>query len=288
MSFADHPKAEQWSDRNQETPAQVAPKTKRKYWFDCTCGHSFKTALGSIKLKETGVWIGWCPYCRIPARKLCTNEDCEQCFENSLAAHPKSKFWDHKKNDTTPRKVLKMTTKKYWFNCACGHDVLIDPGSINRGRWCKYCCVACVTCFNKSFACHARAGSWMIEKNKEVPRNVALNAIHKKYFKCAECAHEFQMAPHCVGKGRWCPYCAHHKLCSSLKCDTCFSHSFASQPKSKFWDPVRNKKTSREVFRATNTRYWFICESGNSFSIKLSHISEGRWCSCTGCLTRSR
>ncbi len=43
------------------------------------------------------------------SKRLCTNEECQTCFENSFASHEKSKYWSEK----NPRQVFKSSGNKY-------------------------------------------------------------------------------------------------------------------------------------------------------------------------------
>lgn len=79
----------------------------------------------------------WCPYCC--SRKLCTNENCNLCFNKSFASHPKSIYWSEK-NKLKPRQVFLNSNKKYWFNCDKSiHSFATCLISISNGTWCPKC-----------------------------------------------------------------------------------------------------------------------------------------------------
>ena len=134
-SFASHPKAKYWSDQNKERPRDVFKGTKDKYFFDCKCGHTFKSCLGSISAKNKN---SWCPYCSAHAIILCDDEDCQRCFKNSFASHPRAKYWSTK-NELTPRQVFKSTPSKYVFDCPdCNNEYTANLGNISGGgTWCN-------------------------------------------------------------------------------------------------------------------------------------------------------
>jgi len=284
--FSQHPKAKYWSAKNTTSIDEVTQGSGKKFWFDCDCGHSFKSAPRAIQLKK-GVWWGWCGYCKKTARKLCSDEDCDQCFNKSFASHPKSKYWDHDKNDADPRDVIKSTGTKYWFNCPCGHDINVRLSDVSRGRWCKYCASDspvlcgdfwCEICFDKSFACHPRVVNWMVGKNCGIARDYALNSHQKKHFKCYECLHEFKAPLYSIAAGYWCAYCANKKLCNDA-CEICFEKSFASHPKSEFWDYKKNKGSPRDYFWGNRDRVWFTCDKcQHKFKSHLYSIAAGSWC----------
>ncbi len=60
-SFASHPKAQFWSEKNENIfPRNVFPSTRNLYWFDCNvCKHEFESTLGNIT--HCG---NWCPVCK--------------------------------------------------------------------------------------------------------------------------------------------------------------------------------------------------------------------------------
>lgn len=206
-SFASSNRAIYWSVKNDVSPRETFKSSSKKYWFKCDkCLHDFETSLTSITGSST-----WCPYCA--NTKLCVDNKCIICFNNSFASCEKSKYWSNK-NDKTPREIFIYSCNKYWFKCnICSHDFDGILGNINgHDQWCPYCVNQklcndnnCIMCFNNSFASYEKSKYWS-EKNEIHPRNVFLNA-HKKYlFKC-ERGHEFESPPHDISTGRWCPKC---------------------------------------------------------------------------------
>jgi hypothetical protein len=64
-SFASHPKAKYWSDKNNKTSREVFKHTKKKYFFNCDkCKKSFNSSLNDI-CKGT-----WCRFCKNKTEKL--------------------------------------------------------------------------------------------------------------------------------------------------------------------------------------------------------------------------
>ena len=58
-SFASHPRAIFWSEKNENiNPRNVFKNSNYKYWFYCGKGHEFETILGSISNMNS-----WCPFC---------------------------------------------------------------------------------------------------------------------------------------------------------------------------------------------------------------------------------
>ena len=133
-SFASHEKAKYWSNENNKSPREVFLNSNNKYIFNCnTCHHEFDGGLGHINGGQ------WCPYCSNSPQKLCSNNECNHCFNNSFASHEKAKYWSEKNDNINPRFVFKGSPDKYWFKCYNNHEFKSALLSINRGNWCPIC-----------------------------------------------------------------------------------------------------------------------------------------------------
>ena len=197
-------------------PENVFKHSNKKYYFDCyICKHTFHSILNGITSKNRG----WCPYCTKPCKKLCNNNKCIFCFNNSFDSFDKEKVncWNYEKNNSLPRDLFKATNTKY-------------------------------------------------------------------YFTCNKCDHEFKIALHHVTvNNKWCPYCAISckKLCTNIDCDICFNKSFASFDSEKVncWNYEKNKFNPRYVSKYSDKICWFICNNKHEFKKKLKHIAfDNRWC----------
>ena len=259
-SFASHEKAKYWSNKNISNPRKEFKRTTKVFWFDCDCcTHDFSKSLDAISNKK------WCPYCA--HRKLCEDETCVECFNNSFASHRKSKYWS-KKNKLHPRQIFTGTQTKFWFDCKCGHDFKICLNMVGK-NWCPYCCrtpkllcedKTCQQCFDKSFASHRKAKYWS-DKNKLSPRQVFLNQNSPKFWFNCKCGHEIQKVLNSISNDAWCPYCSSPPklLCEDETCQQCWANSFASHKKSKYW-AIKNKKNPRQVFKNSSIKFWFDCK----------------------------
>ena len=151
----------------------------------------------------------------------------------------------------------------------------------NRQTRCKD--IECERCFAKSFASHEKAMFWHPSKNEDAkPRDVARTCHNENWFKCDECGHDFEVAPHSVdGGGHWCGFCSNAYRCSDLDCLFCFEHSFAKHGNAKFWCLQENGDIRpRNVALNSSKKYWFKCEEcRHKFSKALYSINSGIWCS---------
>ena len=260
-SFASHEK----SKYLLTNPRTVFKYSNKEFDFMCDCGHAFSSRLNHISKGN------WCPYCS--HQKLCEYPDCEQCFENSFASHPRSKCI----LDVDPRTVFRSSHCEYEFTCECGHIFSAALSTITSEHWCPYCSNKklcnesdCKQCYNNSFASHPKS-EFIVSVD---PRAVFMNTHEEHDFMC-DCGHAFLTAAANVANGRWCPYCSNKKLCNESDCKQCYENSFASHEKSKYLVDV----DARTVFRFSNKTFDFKCERGHTFSSQLNNISgNGSWC----------
>jgi very-short-patch-repair endonuclease len=60
LSFASHPRAKNWSEKNEVKPTKVHLNSNLQYLFVCdSCGHEFKSYIKNVTQLNT-----WCPDCR--------------------------------------------------------------------------------------------------------------------------------------------------------------------------------------------------------------------------------
>ena len=135
-SFASHEKVKCWSVKNIENPRHLFQGDSNKYWFNCDkCNHDFYVVLYSVK----GGF--WCPYCS--HSKLCMDENCKDCYNNSAASHEIMNYWVWStKNTEEPRQVFKYCNKKYWFVCnLCNNEFERTPSSMGGEKYNVVCSV---------------------------------------------------------------------------------------------------------------------------------------------------
>lgn len=284
--FDVHPKAKQWSSKNQKTAHEVALNDNRKYWFNCEkCPHDFESSPGKVTQGR------WCPYCSNRCR--CppdTIESCVLCWERCFASHPKKICWSDR-NEKRAEEVALNDHRKYWFNCdKCPHAFEAPVSTVNKGHWCPYCVnrdrcppdtiESCVLCWEGCFASHPKKIYWS-DRNEKRAEEVALNDNRKYWFDCDKCPHDFESTPSYVTQGSWCPYCANLNRCppeTIESCVQCWAGCFASHAKRICWSD-RNEKAPEEVALNDHRKYWFNCDKClHEFESSLHNVSRGKWC----------
>ena len=206
--FSEHPKSKIWSNVNLVKPNEVALNSHKKFWFNCDCGHKFESNLLNINKGNS-----WCPYCSKQPKKLCENNECKSCFENSFASNEKSIYWS-KENELKPRQVFKNADRRtFIFNCVCGHKINMCLKQISsQGHWCSYCSHQklcenneCEMCFNNSFASVERS-KFLHDKN--INSRTLFKSTNKKFeFDCDVCNKVFACQLSCITTGVWCSFC---------------------------------------------------------------------------------
>jgi very-short-patch-repair endonuclease len=131
-SFASHPKSIYWSDKNELKPNRVFKGADRqKYTFNCDCGHEILMVIKQITCQGH-----WCSYCS--HQKLCENDKCKMCFDNSFASVERSKYLNDK--TINPRTLFKSTNRIYKFDCdVCNKTFPCQLSDITKGVWCSFC-----------------------------------------------------------------------------------------------------------------------------------------------------
>ena len=130
-SFATHEKSFYWSDKNKLKPNKVIKGCDKKFYFNCNkCPHELL-----ISPKKISVLGRWCSYCS--HQKLCENNNCEMCWNNSFASVERCKYLH---DNINPRMLFKSTNKKFKFDCnVCQKVFSCQLSDVTKGVWCSFC-----------------------------------------------------------------------------------------------------------------------------------------------------
>jgi len=124
--------------KNTKNLRQIFKSTSsinQKIWLKCdTCPHSYNTTGATIQ-RGCG-----CPYCSVPCKEICDDDDCDFCYQHSYASHPTSINWSKKNGNIKPRDCIKKSNKKYWFDCDnCKDPYLCALNNRCAGKSCPIC-----------------------------------------------------------------------------------------------------------------------------------------------------
>jgi len=194
-------------------------------------------------------------------------------YERSFASNEKrAACWHTTENGVVkPRDVFKSSNKRYWFTCDNDHDFKMRLCDVTIGRWCLTCHQT--PSYEQSFASNEeRAACWHATKNGKVkPRDVFKSSPNKKYWFTCDNNHDFDIRLNDVTGGHWCSSC--HQTPS-------YEQSFASnEERASYWHTTKNGKVKpRDVFKSSHKKYWFTCDNGHDFDIRLNDVTGGNWC----------
>lgn len=109
-SFASSHRAKYWNYQlnNNKNPREYRLHNHNKFWFTCgKCKHDFDITLNDISNKNR-----WCGYCG--DKRLCHDDSCVMCLNNSIASHPKAQYWNSVLNNgMSPRQIRKNNQDKF-------------------------------------------------------------------------------------------------------------------------------------------------------------------------------
>ena len=206
-SFASNKYANQWIyELNDKTPREVLSGTSKKYWLKCdTCKHEYEKSLKRIKEKNG------CYFCN--STYLCEDEDCDFCFNKSLASDPRAEHFISSESGKTTRQIVKKGKEMCTFECqTCKHLFTIKVGNFIQldqscgfctgRRWCEE---ECAKCYAVSFASHEKALQ-IVDKDIDLSR-VRRSSKDKYEFECEVCKFHFEKAVSDVTRNSWCPKC---------------------------------------------------------------------------------
>ena len=110
-------------------PTQVISGTRRKVWWRCPKGHSWRAAVYSRTTLGTG-----CPVCT--GRQALAGENDLATLYPDIAAQ-----WDEEKNGVLhPNNVTAGSNRRVWWKCEKGHSYrAMIAQRVQRGDGCPYC-----------------------------------------------------------------------------------------------------------------------------------------------------
>lgn len=120
--------ASEWDyDRNGDLrPENVMPGSKKKVWWRCTEGHSWRAAVYSRKSNG-------CP--------VCSGRQAVPGVNDLRTTMPElAEDWDYEKNgDLRPETVTAQSNRIIWWRCRKGHSWKAKPCERYRGNGCPKC-----------------------------------------------------------------------------------------------------------------------------------------------------
>ena len=275
-SYESEKGSEYWSANNLLTPRQILKNSMIQYKYDCNeCGQEFMAAPKSV-IKNF-----WCScICR-------NNKIIELPFEKSFASVQLVDIKWSPINNTLPINNFRCSDTEHYFECDyCKHTFKSGLNKITNNQGCPFCVSKqmckldnCTFCYKKSFASVKKSKYWS-DLNEETPRDYFKSSGVKIYFKC-KCKHTFKTQLCKITlDNRWCPYCAHQKLCDDKNCKMCFENSFANSIMAECWS-VKNALSPRQILKSSMIKVIFDCNMCKEEYITTPNsVTSGAWCGC--------
>jgi len=194
---------DEWDyEKNDELkPAMFYRGSKKKVWWKCECGHSWKTAVNHRTNEKTPTG---CPYC--------SNQAIWKGFNDLVTVNPKlAEQWNYEKhNDLLPENIMYRSVTKVWWRCDYGHEWEASIKKRADGRNCLYCSGKKVMVgFNDLASIFPDiALEWNYEKNENLyPTSVSKGSNKIVWWKCKH-GHEWKaMINRRTLRNTKCPYC---------------------------------------------------------------------------------
>lgn len=240
--------------------------SKKKYWFKCYSGHSFKKSIRSMVNREHK-----CPICD-NTMLLSGYNDLETYIKNNLEYSYIKDLWDLEKNNIKMSDVKFNESKEYYFKCSLGHSFKYE---LSRAIMYKVKCPICsnkwvLPGFNDLQTRYSEiAQEWDYEKNYPVKPNEVMPGSQKKYYwKCKKCGESYLTSPHSrTDTKSACPYCAHQKILPGYNdLETYVKHHPEFQYILDEWDYSENAETPSDVFKCSTKLYHWVCPNGHKYT----------------------
>jgi len=237
--------AKQWDyEKNNLSPEDVVPGSRRKAYFKCKNGHSYEISI-YIKVK-----LNSCKFCNGTSASEYKNLTHTKFF----------KEWDYKKNKIDPKTVTQSTAKEYWWVCSKKHSwkQAVNIRANNRG--CPFCANRRVSSDNNLKTLFPKiAKEWDFKKNNKNPEDVVFGSHYLAYWKCNKNHSYSARVYRRTTRDSGCPYCSGLLPSKENNLKVLF-------PKiAQEWDYQKNKEKPTEITSQSDKKRWWICSVGHSY-----------------------
>lgn len=174
------------------------------------------------------------------------------------------KQWDYNRNvDISPASLSAGSGRKVWWLCEKGHSWEATANHRHRGTGCPVCANRIVVKGENDLETvnPALAAQWNYEKNGTLtPEDVPDGSHRKVWWRCPK-GHEWQAVIASRNRGYGCPCCAGIAVVTGVTDLATVHPELAEQ-----FDTVKNAGIlPSEICRASNKKYWWLCEKGHSW-----------------------
>lgn len=258
-------------------PHEINGGTHKSYWWQCESGHEWKARCVNRTTRDGG-----CP--------ICSGQTLLPGFNDLATTHPDlAKEWHPTKNEgLSPKDVNAGTRKKFWWQCAKGHEW--QAQCVNR----KLREDGCPTCANKIVLAGFNdlpttspelTQQWHPTKNGDLrPELFHAGSKTKIWWRC-DYGHEWEVAiQHRHGATVGCPICSNKKLLTGFNDLATTNPELAAQ-----WHPTKNDgRSPKDVLAGTAKKIWWQDEFGHEWEATGANRLRGTGCPvCVGQKTQA-
>lgn len=258
---------DEWDfDKNHEDPNEITYGSKKKVWWKCSKGHSWKAAI-QHRTKTNGTN---CPYC---VGSLVTKDKSLQTLYPILAQQ-----FDIEENRTTPDKVHANSNKKYWWKCeqADDHRWQAKPNDRVKKPGCPFCSGRRASKDDNFAVTHPDLlEQWDYAKNEETsPQSLTKSSTKRVWWKCRKAEDHSWKASINQRTTRQadCPFCSGRKICRSNCLVTTHPQILEE------WDYSKNTISPSKITYASHKKVWWICNKGHSWQAPPYSRTSGKGC----------
>jgi hypothetical protein len=260
--------AQQWDhDKNNNLrPNQFTPRSHKKIWWRCQCGHQWEAHISS----RTGGY--GCPYCA-GLRATSENNIAVLCPDIANEFHPE-RNGSYKPYDFTPH-----SGKKVWWKCKQGHEWVSTVSNRIKGSGCPFCSGRYATAENNLAVDYPDiAKEWNAERNGDLaPTTLKAKTNKKVWWKCRK-GHEWQAMIYSRTSGTGCPYCSGQRPSDE--------HNLAVEYPlvAREWHPTKNEVLSADMITpGSGRKVWWKCIQGHEWEATVGNRVQGTGCPyCSG------
>ena len=257
--------AKEWSASQNVgvNPSMLAVSSQGKFWWECPKGHSWKATVAD-RVKGQGCAV-------------CANRQIVQGVNDLFTTHQHlvSELAPGRNENEVHFRVPAGTPKRLWWKCEKGHEwrAAVSSRALNN-QGCPYCSGNLVIKGENDLETlnPDLAQEWHFLKNSVTPDSVKSGSSVSVWWLCKR-GHEWKAPIERRSKGSGCPYCANILLLEG------FNDLVTIRPDlSNEWNYEKNSKHPTQVLSGTQTKFWWKCEAGHTWSASAQKRIQGRGC----------
>lgn len=188
--------------------------------------------------------------------------------------------WDYGRNEISPSSLSAGSGRMAWWLCEKGHSWQATVNHRHHGTGCPVCANRIVVkgVNDLKTVNPVLAAQWNYEKNGTLtPEDVPVGNHRKVWWRCPK-GHEWKAVIASRNQGYGCPCCAGIAVVTGVTDLTTVRPDLAAQ----FDAEKNNGILPSEICRASNKKYWWICERGHSWQATASTRQKSGCPVCAG------